>query len=478
MRICTSLFFVILFGLVARLDASELIISNPNFYFEQDRSQSEAFVSFTVSWKNAWHNDRNHDAIWLFAKFQGQNGWPRHARLAQSGHRVQPLGNAGLKLHISPSEDGIGAFLIVSANYRGDINAQVTLQLDTTQFADFNPRTSIMRVYGTEMVFIPQGAFYLGDPDPVAQKFGAFYQSDGSGEMKACYAVVSENQVIAVGPEDGQLYYKSQTAIYQGDQAGPVPASFPKGVQPFYIMKYELTQGQYADFLNGIAHDQTQFRANFGVKNYRALRGTIDLREGIYFAGSSSRPCNFYSWDDAMAYADWAGLRPMTELEFTKACRGPVQPSSMQYPWGAQPKESVLRVVNQNDDLVMVGGMQESALTNANRHLLGASYYWVMDLAGSVWERVITIGDARGRAFTGQHGDGSLDAYGFANVADWPSGNRENGGFGFRGGGFYTHGQPYGIFNPYSPIAFRRFGAWSGGVRKEAYGGRFVRTSD
>ena len=33
-------------------------------------------------------------------------------------------------------------------------------------------------------------------------------------------------------------------------------------------------------------------------------------------------------------------------------------------------------------------------------------------------------------------------------------------------------------FNPYSPIAYRRYGGWSGGNRKEAYGARFVRTAE
>ena len=28
------------------------------------------------------------------------------------------------------------------------------------------------------------------------------------------------------------------------------------------------------------------------------------------------------SWSDMSAYLDWSGLRPMTELEYEKACRG------------------------------------------------------------------------------------------------------------------------------------------------------------
>jgi len=38
------------------------------------------------------------------------------------------------------------------------------------------------------------------------------------------------------------------------------------------------------------------------------------------------------------------------------------------------------------------GDADESLLTDSTRDVIGASYYWVMDLAGSVWERVITFG--------------------------------------------------------------------------------------
>ena len=45
-------------------------------------------------------------------------------------------------------------------------------------------------------------------------------------------------------------------------------------------------------------------------------------------------PCNFLSWMDLAAYLDWAALRPMTELEFEKICRGPNPPIAGEYVWG------------------------------------------------------------------------------------------------------------------------------------------------
>jgi formylglycine-generating enzyme required for sulfatase activity len=166
-------------------------------------------------------------------------------------------------------------------------------------------------------------------------------------------------------------------------------------------MKYELTQGHYASFLNSLDSASVILHNNTTENEYTRYRGVIKREEGGFRAVSNNRPCNFISWDDAMAFADWAGLRPYTELEFTKAARGPGVPVSHDFPWGTASKDRVSRYVNENGDLVFSEGLDESGLNDHNKDVYAASYYWVMDLAGSVWERVITIGDRVGRNFKG-----------------------------------------------------------------------------
>ena len=58
-------------------------------------------------------------------------------------------------------------------------------------------------------------------------------------------------------------------------------------------------------------------------------------RPPVYTARLPFRTCNFLSWQDGYAYAGWAGLRPMTELEFEKACRGPLNPVPHEHAWGS-----------------------------------------------------------------------------------------------------------------------------------------------
>jgi hypothetical protein len=174
----------------------------------------------------------------------------------------------------------------------------------------------------------------------------------------------------------------------------------------------------------------------------------------------------------------------MTELEYTKAARGPVDPIASDYPWGTSSKAGLARRSGPDDDLVQTGAADESRLTDETREALGASYYWVMDLAGSVWERAVTIGHPRGRAFRGTHGDGVLRDYGLATNADWPLGDHEVGGYGYRGGGFYerererTRNPTARELNPHSPVEWRNYGSWGGGPRGVAYGFRAARTAD
>jgi len=321
-----------------------------------------------------------------------------------------------------------------------------------------------------------------------ARAHASFYESDGEGNPAGLYRVDSEGP-IEVAPEAGALWYdhSERFAQYEGDRQGPVPDEFPKGFDEFYVMKHEITQGQYCDFLNTIPDGAAGHRAIHAGRAYQrdGSRGTIRLNEdGVYVADAPERPANFISWDDGCAFADWAGLRPMTELEFTKACRGPEAPQGLQYPWGTDNKDDLLRVLDTETlDLVAAGAAHESILSEDTRATLGASYWWVMDLAGSVWERCVTIGHPAGRAFRGTHGDGRLSGQGFATNDDWPAGDNGGpggGGYGYRGGGYYERERQYdpAHFNPHSPVAWRRFGSWGEAPRHIAYGFRCARTAD
>lgn len=433
-------------------------------------------LNLTVSWTNSWHNERNHDAAWVFLKFNQASAYehvylnPGSAQMLWKGDEAMP--DAAIRV----ASDGTGLFVHAAEPYRGDLTYHLFVEQDTSR-TPFGIEFERLEGHGLEMVYIPEGGFTLGDPDTTALPYGAYYRSDDTGAFDGLYEITAQDRAIPVGPNDGHLYYRAGQPQYQGDQQGPIPASFPNGYGGFYLMKYEVTQGSYVDFLNTLAPGAATQRAPYPAPEYAAHGGSIRMRDGRFHTDHPDRRNVYWHWDDMMAFADWAGLRPYTEFEYTKAARGPLDPQPLEYAWNTSSTDDVRRRIDpETQDAVMLDGHDEQALTDDNRRYFGASYYWVMDLSGSMWEKVITPGDSVGRSFSGAHGDGVLSGSS-ADVESWPRGISGSAGYGYRGGGYYGEEAYLSDFVPYSPIAFRRFGAWSGGGRNAAYGFRAARTA-
>jgi len=187
-----------------------------------------------------------------------------------------------------------------------------------------------------------------------------------------------------------------------------------------------------------------------------------------------------YDGCNGLYYAAWAGLRPMTELEYEKACRGPLKSVPGEYAWGTAdvagsnsetpPRDGyVLRNPGKADEQVVWEGASGPDATRGNaawggtimqvkqygmyalndihgplraglfatpqsgRVAAGASYWGILDLTGSLWEEVVVVGNLagpwdevrkNGRLFEGSPGDGTL-----ALPAGWNA-------LGHRGGAF------------------------------------------
>ena len=470
-----SLLLIFLFVLsYAELHAGDLEIKNIRFVNRQNLGL-QPHVLFDLSWKNAWKNDKNHDAVWIFTKFNN-NPWA-HPKIDTDGHAIIKNRIAGCPDPvIKASKDSMGLWIYVDEAYRGDINVKVKINLDTSNQQIKWPMPRDFKVYGLEMVYIPAGPFFVGDPSPASENYASLFESDTAGNRKGAFYIDSEEEII-IGKGNSNLYYWSEEEIYNGDQKGPIPAAYPKGTNAFYLMKYELSQGNYADFLTQLPDNWSYLLSPIGGKNYYKKKGSIYQKNGKYFAKANQRPMNYISFTDGLAYSDWAGLRPITELEYEKAARGPSSPHSGYFVWGTDNYNRLERYVDVDGQVINGNGYNEKDLTDDNRDIFGASYYWVMDLSGSLWEKVITIGNPIGRSFKGTHGDGLLE-FGKATNKDWPQSNDEEGGFGYRGGGYYDIGTEYSDYNPHSPTGYRYYGAWSGGPRYTAYGYRAGRSAD
>lgn len=499
----TAAMLLIAISSVTNLSANNIAVANTSI-IAQNTAANYTHVKFDVSWENSWRTstlESNWDAAYVFIKYRipPMNTW-KHATLnyvdgtATNDGNTEPTGAT-----INTTSDGKGAFLYRNANGIGNVNF-TGARLRWDYGADgLNDDDSVeVCVFAIEMVYVPQGAYYLGDGAAVA---GVGIQGNfEAGTSGNPFYLTSEAALTLGGGGAGSLGNNNTSGMttpsyedFSDATTKTLPAAFPKGFNAFYCMKYEITQGQYADFLNKLTLTQAtaRYMASYST-NYQSITGT----HPTFAADAPDRPLYYINYIDFMSYLDWSGLRPMTELEYEKACRGSrgvgFLPTPDEYPWGditlkagpgytitntGLPNETVNSVTTignaaynlTNNTRPYRAGIFAASLATPNRVEAGASYYGIMELAGNQWELTIAVGRAEGRTFVGAHGDGSIDAAGNYNVASWPSGVW---GLGMRGSAF--NGADYQLRTSSRQYAHYHS---TNATRIAALGGRGVRTA-
>lgn len=416
---------------------------------------SEASIECIRIWEHAYLDNSGNTA---------PNGYTINAGLLSPTSAFNATTNPGLGTFIYRTNSGSGQNSINSVQLRWNYGAN---GLSDDALVD-------IRVFAIEMVYVPTGTFSVGG----ASSGSAFNSTTGSS--------ITGSNIFPTGSTSPN-------------------SSWPNGYSAFYCMKYELSQGQYRDFLNSLTYGQQLSRtANLpsSAPGTGALITGNSSRNGIdiEISGSASSlspalyacnltgnslfnestdgewlACNFFTWMDQCAYLDWSGLRPMTEMEYEKACRGTASIVSGEYAWGTTSVSSTaltLSSVGSISEGINTGynttantgnslttstrvsassgplrvGVFAGNISNTGRVSAGATFYGIMEMSGSLLEQIVNIGSGTatpGGAYTGSHGNGSISPSGNANVNLWPgtvSGEvtsaNSGGGSGYRGGDF------------------------------------------
>lgn len=503
----THCFFIFLLMVAFSLSAQHASANNlsiSNFeVVSTDQAANTITFQCDISWENSWRNVINYDAVWVFLKHSTDAGatWS-HASMSSSG--TDPIGfDAPTDFVIVVPQDEKGFFLQRSDLSSGNVTAQnVQFVWDYSQDglsdAQAMAANTINKVFGIEMVYIPEGAFYVGDGNSSSD----YRFKEGSSDDDPWY-IQNENAITTTNSASNGFYYQSTGASGEGASGDVflIPSSFPKGYKAFYLMKYELTEGQWVRFFNSLSTAQKTNRditsSNEGGKNSDSVvnRNTIAWDSSVPLSEATTsrtdRPVSYVSWPDVLAYADWAGLRPITELEYEKAARGKdIAAVVNEYVWGTTSYNDALATeihpnadedgteqifdgsANLNKNNLSwttgdgrVGGEAESqkgplragifAENTTTRTTSGSGYYGNLELSGNLSEMIVTVGRSDGRKFLGTHGDGQLSTAssyeGNATNLDWPGldstdaarGVTSTIGSGYRGGDFNSSNTRY-----------------------------------
>lgn len=426
----------------------------------QNTGSQYTMVKFWLNWDNSWRmstGPANYDAAWVFVKYKIQGGDWAHATLSTSGGDHSITNDNGTAMTISPASDGKGVFFYRTGNGTGNIDLdEVLLRWNYGTDGVSDAANLMIKVFAIEMVWIPQGPFFIGDGNISTTPSSTAFKLNNTGNLMP-YKITGESAITFCSSS-----YTGTDQVYDPASATyTLPVAFPKGYDAFWVMKYEITQIQYVDFFNTLPYNLTP-RGN------RALGNTNSYRNSFYWSNASAtndatlnnwdatitgdRACNYLMYPDGAAYADWAALRPMSELEYEKASRGcdynggspiAIFPLNGEYAWGnttiynaivptvgdGTTTEGYGSCVNYNCNYsggaggpLRNGIFAAKGCSSNQRQQAGASYYGVMELSGNLREIVMgcrNYYNGYNPNFTATNGDGAISGNGYANVTSW-----------------------------------------------------------
>jgi len=137
-------------------------------------------------------------------------------------------------------------------------------------------------------------------------------------------------------------------------------------IDKFYMDKYPVTNNIFYDFIESTGY-QPDDKTNF-LKHWE---------DGKFPKGAKNHPVVYVSYEDAIAYANWAGKRLPTEIEWQYAAQGT---DGRLYPWG-----------NELDTTKYNTGQE--GISSVTEYFAGVSQYGITDMVGNVWQLTNDIYD-------------------------------------------------------------------------------------
>jgi len=207
-----------------------------------------------------------------------------------------------------------------------------------------------------------------------------------------CLSACSRSAPSAPPPED-QIFIKGGTFLMGSDDTHPEEGpAHEVTVDPFWIDRDEVTVAKFDAFVRATGYRTEAERFGWsGVFTVEAAEwGKVDGADWRHPEGPGStarpdEPVTQVSWNDAAAYAKWAGRRLPTEAEWEFAARGGLD--HQPYAWGDTLRPGGRPVANWWQGHFPARNTGEDGfIGRAPVGRFPANAYGLRDVAGNVWE--------------------------------------------------------------------------------------------
>lgn len=209
-------------------------------------------------------------------------------------------------------------------------------------------------------------------------------------------AVVENTQQVVKELDTTKMVHFKGGKITIGSNNGPVSEkpTFEMEIAPFYLDKDLVTVAEFREFVKGIGHvTEADKFGDSGVFMFDEGKWTLLPGANWEFPlgkdkpkAQDNYPVTQVSWNDAKAYAIWAGKRLPTEFEWEFAAKNG-ENSSDKYSWGSSLVINGKYMANVwEGNSVLEKKTEDGYLLTSPVGTYGATKSGLNDMGGNVWQ--------------------------------------------------------------------------------------------
>ncbi len=202
----------------------------------------------------------------------------------------------------------------------------------------------------------------------------------------------SETETQGVYPDEDKVFVeggKFTMGSVEGEGTAIEHPQHQVTLSDFYIGRYEVTNGQYAKFLNEKGTNKENGKTLLSLNSDYCF---IEKKGNTFKAkaGKENHPAIAVTWYGAKAYAEWVGGRLPTEAEWEYAAKGGNKSKGYKYSGSDELKDVAWyweNSLNPENEIYSGKGTHEVGTKKANelglKDMSGNAYEWCNDWYGS-----------------------------------------------------------------------------------------------